>query len=471
MSHTTRRGARAEGVLFEGVFAKPVKVEFAAERQSDFGGLPLLAAADRRIGLTAALAAAVVDRREPGKVAHEMVDLLRQRVYGIALGLPDVRDAARLRDDPAMRLVLGRGVDGAEESLASAPVLCRLENRVTRRDLVTLGRTLAERVIGAQARRRRGRASRITIDLDPSDDPTYGQQELSFFNGHYDNWCYLPVFAFVTFHDGGGREEREQHLVGAVLRPGNAHALEGARSLITRVAALLLRSFPSARLRVRLDGGYASGEMFDLLEAMGVEYVVNMPQNARLSEAAEPLMALARARGEASKRSERLYGETRYAARGWARERRVVIKAEVVRDPSRPDRAPRDNPRFVVTSMRSSPEHVYEAVYCRRGEIENRIKELKDGLRVDLTSCTSFLANQFRVLMTAAAYALLQELREHAAETSLARAQAATLRERLLLLGARVVESTRRVLVQLSRAALFRAEWAAVARRLRAAPA
>jgi hypothetical protein len=450
-------------LLFEG-FGKPVDVRFDAERQSDFGGATFLGAADRRLRLTAALAAAIQDPREAGKVAHEVLDMVRQRVYGIALGLCDVNDAARLRDDPAVRLACERAVEGEEGALASAPSLCRFENRANRRDLVRVAHALLDRVVGDQARRRRGRATRITVDLDPSDDPTHGQQEFAFFNGHYGTSCYLPLFGFVTFHDARGAEEPEQHLVAAVLRPGNAPATLGARGVLLRILRRLKASFPQTPIRVRLDGGFASGAFFDFLEACDVEYVVNLPKNPRLSELAEPLMEGVRRAAQASACSERAFGETMYAAETWHHQRRVVIKAEVVRDPARPEKGPKDNPRFVVTNVPASPERLYEAIYCRRGEIENRLKELKEHIRVDRTSCTGFWANQMRVLLSAAAYVLMQELRHHARATDLARAQVGTLRERLLLLSARVVESTRRILVRLSRTCPWQLAWRRVAR-------
>jgi len=472
MGDSTRQGDGDETLLFPEAFAKPLHVVFDGERQSDFGGLPLLAAADRRLGLVGALAAAIRDPREPGRVTHDVLDLLRQRVFGIALGLCDLNDAARLRDDPAVRVACGRAVEGESGALASAPSLCRFENRATRRDLLEMSRALLDRVVEAQRRRRGGRATRITIDMDPSADPTYGQQQLTFFNGHYDDWCYLPMFAFVTFHDRHGREEPEQHLVAAVLRPGSAAATDGARGILRRLVARLRRAFPKTPIRARFDGGFAAGEFLDFLEGLGLEYVVNLPTNARLREVAEPALAQrVRPWSEETGVSQRVFGECRYAAKSWSRERRVVIKAEVVRDPGRPDREARDNARFVVTSLGASPEHVYAVDYCGRGEIENRIKELKDGLEVDRTSCTSFLANQMRVLLTAAAYVLMQELRRDAAGTELARAQVATLRERLLLLSARVVESARRLVVRLSRACASRRAWRRVAVRAGASPA
>jgi hypothetical protein len=472
MRHCTAQGAKSERVLFEGAFDKPLVAVFDGERQSDMGGATLLGAVDRRMGLTQRLCEAIRDPRQAGKVEHSTLEMVRQRVYGIACGFADVNDATRLRDDPAMRLLCGRGVEGEEERPASAPGLCRLENRATRRDLVKMSHALLEHAVAHQGDvRRRGKVKRVTVDVDPSDDPTHGEQQLSFFNGHYDTWCYLPLFAYVTFHGKKGREEPEQHLVAAILRPGNASATQGARGLLRRLVERLRTEFPAAAIRVRLDGGYGSGDFLDFLESLGVEYVVNLAGNARLRAAAEEWLEGVRPVSEATGASERLYGECRYAAKSWSKERRVVIKAEIVRCERTPQKAAKDNARFVATNLACSPKHLYERVYCRRGDVENRIKELNHGMESDRTSCTSFRANQFRLLLTAAAYALMQEIRRLASRTPLARAQVWKLREHLLLLGARVVESTRRLLVRMSSASPFRDAWLKIARAAGAAPA
>ena len=300
---------------------------------------------------------------------------------------------------------------------------------------------LADRVVERHRRRLHGRARCITLDLDPTDDPTHGAQQLTFFNGHYDTWCYLPVMGFVSFND-----EKEQYLFTAVLRPGNAVASVGAIGILWRILQKLRRAFPQARLRVRLDGGFADPLLLTFLDAMGVEYVVAMAKNAVLNRLAEPTMQQARKLSEESGQTEHLYGEGRYAAESWLAERRVIFKAEVVRAEGK---EPKDNPRFLITNLQQSPRWIYEQVYCQRGEIENRLKELHQGLEIDRTSCSKFLANQFRVLMTAAAYVLMQELRLRAARTGCARAQVWTLRERLLKLGAQVVVSVRRVVIHL----------------------
>jgi hypothetical protein len=321
---------------------------------------------------------------------------------------------------------------------------------------------LAERVIVRHRKRLGKRVRRITIDLDPTDDPTYGQQQLTFFNTHYSNWCYLPVAGFLQFD-----EEPDQYLFAYVLRPGDAHASYGAIAILRRVIKRLRCAFRRVKIRVRLDGGFAAPEVFEFLEDQSVEYVVGMGKNAVLKAFAEPLMVQARRDSKASARTEHIYGECQYEANSWDRERRVVIKAEVVRHPGR---APKDNPRFVVTNIKRKPQAVYENIYCQRAPIENRIKELLYGLSIDRTSCTKFLANQCRVLLAAAAYVLMQELRIKAARTSLAQAQVSTLRERLLKLAVWVDKSTRRYVLHLPDTAPWRSEWCRIARQLGAVP-
>ena len=233
---------------------------------------------------------------------------------------------------------------------------------------------------------------------------------------------------------------------------------------LCRLLAVLRIGFPRARFLVRLDGGFATPALFDVLDAEpGFDYVVAMGENAVLTRYAEPSMVDARTHSEASGRTEHVYTEARYAARTWAHARRVVIKAEVVRLPGRD---PRDNPRFVVTNLRQTPRFLYERVYCARGDIENRIKELHDGLQIGRTRCSRFWANQLRVLLTAAAYVLMQELRRRAARTACARAPVTTLRARLLTLGVPVVRSVRRIVLHLPTSTPFVDAWCHIARAL-----
>jgi len=418
---------------------KPVVGVFDTPHASSDGGAILLKAIDTQFGLTKRLAACVLDGRQPGKVQHQTLELLRQRVFGIACGYADCNDTERLAKDVMHKLLVGRDpISGAD--LASQPTLSRFENAMAWSALRDMAHVLADTVIEHHRRRLKGRATRITIDLDPTDDPTHGQQQFTFFNGHYDSWCYLPLVATVAFND-----EPRQYAVAAVLRPGNAPATRGARGVLRRLLAKLRAAFPEATFRVRLDGGFASPKLFTFLERQQVEYVVAMASNARLEKRARRLMGKARMLSKATGRTAHLYGETRYAARKWTRKRRVIIKAEVVRHPGRD---PKNNPRFVVTNLTDDPETVYQ-IYCGRGDVENRLKELHHGLEMDRTSCSRFLANQFRVLLTLAAYILFQELQRRAAGTALANAQVPTLREHLLKLAVWVQSSVRRIVLHL----------------------
>jgi hypothetical protein len=311
-------------------------------------------------------------------------------------------------------------------------------------------------VIARHRKRLRGRVRCITIDLDPTEDPTHGQQQLSFFNAYYDSWCYLPMVGFLTFDD-----EPEQYLFTAALRPGNAPDKRGAIAILERILRRLRLAFPRARFCVRLDAGFAAPEIFSFLDGQrDVDYAVAMPKNSILLRRIKKLLRKAQRLSGQSAETAHVYGECRYAARKWAHKRRVIVKAEIVRHPGR---EPKENPRFVVTNLAQMPKWIYERIYCERGDAENRIKELHLGLEMDRTSCPSFQANQFRILITAAAYVLMQELRLRAARTSCARAQVQTLRERLLKIGARVVVSVRRVVLHFPASYPFLDPWKRVA--------
>jgi Transposase DDE domain group 1 len=442
--HTT-----TECLLFPDIFDRPVVAKFDQRQGSSDGGAILLKAAERRLGLTSALAAGLRDDRQPGKVQHELRELITQRVMAIALGYEDANDAARLACDPVHKLLVGRNpVDGKD--LASQPTLSRFENAPDRKELLRMTEALADCVIERHRQRLHGRARRITIDMDPTDDPTHGQQQFTFFNHHYDSYCYLPMVCFLTFN-----EEAEQYLVAAVLRPGNATGSVGALGILRRLIARVSDAFPKAKLRVRLDGGFASPEVLDFLDCEPkVEYLVNMAANAVLKRKAEAAMKRARRASEISGQTEHVYGECQYATRKtWPWKRRLIYKAEVVRAPNK---EPKDNPRFVVTNLKQSPQWIYEQVYCQRGDVENRIKELHDGMQIGRTSCSNFLANTFRVLLTAAAYVLMQEMRLHLSPTRHARAQVSTLREHFLKLGAQVIVTVRRIVLHLPQAFPYR---------------
>jgi len=383
--------------------------------------------------------------------------MLRQRVLAIACGYPDGNDARTLRLDPVMKMCASRSASSSDH-LASQPTLSRFENSVTLTELSEMQAKFIELVLLSCRRRYGKNARRVTIDLDPTDDPTYGCQQLSLFNGHYGNHCYLPMMGFVSFD-----HHPEQHIVAAMLRPGDAHGSHCAQEILEALTGEIRRLFPKARILARLDGAFCTPTLLDWLDrAPRVDYVVNLAKNAVVKRRVEDLMVLARAESEATGETARIFGEFRYAAGTWDRERRVIVKAEVTRYG---DREPRDNPRFVVTNLTHVPKTVYR-FYCGRGDCENRIKEMKIDLESGRTSCTRFAANQLRLTMTAMAYALIQELRADTHGSECARATVATIRSRLLKIAATITESTRRIVMHLPKSF----PWLDVFRRLAASP-
>ncbi len=399
----------------------------------------------------------------PFRLAPDHADTIEfpiLRMFGIACGYADGNDAARIANDPVFKLLAGRDpVSGS--ALASQPTLSRFENAVSSAELLQMSEALAEAVIQRHRRRKR-KVRRITIDLDPTEDATHGGQQLSFFNRLYDSWRYLPLAGFLSFDN-----EPDQYLFCCVLRSGSAVAKIGCLSMLKRLLPRLRKAFPKAAIRIRLDAGFTGPELYEFFEAERLEYVVCMGKNSVLLRLAEPLMVPLRDALGAGEDIIPSFGECRYGAGSWKCKRRVIIKADIA---LRPGREPKDNPRFIVTNLKTTPKFIYRKVYCARGDIENRIKELKLGLEIDRTSCTSFKANQLRVLMTAAAYVLMQELRLHARRTGCARAQVNTLRLRLLKLGVWVESSLRRIVLHLPTSTPYADDWRRIACSVGAVP-
>ena len=450
MSYSTE-----QTVLFPALVSKPVHVQFDEPQVTSDGGALLLKTVDEKLGLTHRMADCLLDPRESGKIRHSLADMLRQRIFGICCGYGDTNDVARIGADPMHKLLLDRDpVDG--DDLASQPTLSRFENGRRRADLYRLGEALVGTVIRNHRRRLRGRKCKlVTLDLDATDDPTHGQQQLSLFNGHYDTWCYLPLLAFATFND-----ESDQHLLAAVLRPGTAHPKIGAVALLKRLIPAVHTAFPFAAIRVRLDGGFACPEVLNYLDGAQVQYLVGMAKNSVLEATAATDVALAAECFAIAGTTFAVYGEQWYAAQTWEQQRRVIHKAEVV---TLPGREPRDNLRFVVTNMCATPRSIYD-IYRQRGDSENRIKELKGELDLGRLSCHGFWANQLRLLLSAAAFVLMQALRQPLAKLGLASAQVGTLRLRLLKIGGRITRSVRRYVVHLAAAHPWAHQWQRAAR-------
>ena len=449
-------------VLFGTSFMKPLVARFDQSQTSSDAGALLLRPLDDHLGITEALAGALPDERDPGRVRHSQLDLVRQRVYAIACGYEDGNDAARLRHDPTQLLLLGRD-PLAGQPLGSQPTISRFENRHALRNLIAGAEAIADAIIASHAQRlgrRKKRIKRITIDLDGTVDPAFGHQQGVLFNAYYDRHCLYPLLVSLQFD-----REPDQYLVAALWRPGTAHAALGTRAIVRRLLPRLEQAFPRARIRVRADAGFAIPKVYEYFERKGLEYVIGFPNNKKLARLTQPLLQRARAMSAATGESARVYSDMLYQADSWSRERRLVIKAEVTRYPGR---EARDNPRFVITNLNGRPEAIYRRIYAPRGDMENRIKEAKEALRIDRLSCTSMHANQLRLLLTLAAFALYQLLRLHAQRTELARAQISTLREHLFKLAGMFHTSRRRITLRLSAHAPHQLAWARIASSLQA---
>lgn len=427
---------------------KQVVANFEGGRLTSDGGLALVAQLDRRLGLTDRLAACLVDQRDPSRIQLSYHDILRQRIYGIVAGYEDGNDHDVLRGDPMLKLATGKApVSGRD--LASQPTISRFENQPTREELIALSYAIVDDFIDLHEPRS---PREMVLDFDATDDPTHGQQELEFYHGYYRRHCYLPLFVFASC-DGGAQEP-----LAGILRPGNSGGARGVPAILRRLVEHLRRAFPNTRFMFRGDSGMAGPLTYRTAERLGIDYVIGLATNCRLSELAAELVARAQEQFAATDEKVRIFGEVRYQADSWKRPRRVIIKGEVM--PSHPDDP---NVRFVVTNIEDgSPEELYE-FYVQRGDPEKRIGELKNGCASGRTSCSGFLPNQFRLLMHLAAYRLLVVFRADLADPKLRVAQVETLRRKLLKVAAFITESVRRVVVRLASNYPWKDDWLAAA--------
>ena len=425
----------------------PVQVTFDAPETSSDGGALLLRLVDEQLKLTARLAPLIPDLRDPARIKHSRLEQLRQRVYQIALGYEDCNDADALRLDRALMTACDVLPDG-QKALSSQPTLSRLENAVDMRSIKALLRGLEEQYLSSFTEP----PEVVVLDIDTTDDPTHGGQQLSFFHGFYDQHMYHPMLVF----DGVTGQ-----LVTAVLRPGNAHAARGAAGVLGRIIRGLKRRFPEVQIVVRADSGFAVPRVMEMLERLNaelgnVDYLLGLAQNSILRSMGEETMAAARRQFAAGHSYVRHFGDFHYAAKTWPHPRLVVMKAELSEKG--------ENPRFVVTSLEGFPPAWLYDAYCDRGQCENFIKDFKNALKADRLSCSSFEANFFRLLEHAMAYVLMHELRAQAGKKapSLATVQMDTLRLRLLKVAAHVTRAARRILVRLPQAFPLAAVFAAL---------
>jgi hypothetical protein len=425
---------------FETPTALALQAAFDGGRLTSDGGICWLAKADSDLDLCKTIADHVQEwRRREGR--HSRVALVRQRIFQIACGYEDQNDSNSLRFDPLLKLVCG-SVPETGGDLGSQPTISRLENAATTRACYEIAEALFELYV--RQRSKDGVPRNVVLDLDATADPTHGEQEGSYYHGYYKEHIYHPLVVF----DGDTGQ-----IIAAVLRAGNTHASHGAVAILRRIVTWLRRAWPSVKIELRADAGFAVPVLYEYCEAEGIHYVIGLVTSARLQELAKPLLDRARQQYEGEGKKARLVAEGLYRAGSWEHGRRVVYKAEAMDQGT--------NTRFVVTNKREEPAKLYEW-YTRRGETENRIKDFKLALRADRLSCHRFLANQFRLLMHAAAYWLLDVLRSKLVKAGVERMQLDTLRLILIKIGGCVRQLATKVRLQLASGHPGQRLWAAL---------
>jgi hypothetical protein len=419
---------------------RKVQANFGGGEITSDAGVMLLSEIDKKLKLTQRIAGALNDTRCQGKCRHSMLDLLRQRVYALALGYEDLNDHHTLRTDTALQTAVGR-----DSELGSSSTLCRLENRADADTLWQISSSLVDVFIESFDKP----PKQLILDFDCTDDPVHGHQIGRFFHGYYDCYCFLPLYVYCG-----------KHLLAAYLRPSNIDPAKGAWAILKLLAQRLRQQWPGVRIIFRADSGFCRHRMFNWCDRNDIDYIVGIAKNDRLIEEAQELMHQAHVEFIATGQKQRLFGEFQYAAGSWKYQRRVIVKAEHIRRGS--------NPRFVVTNIAGDAGQLYDRLYCARGEAENRIKEQQLDLFSDRTSCMNWLPNQLRVLLSAVAYTLIEAIRRLALQgTHMATARCQSIRLKLLKIGAVVTRNTRRVRLMLSSACPYQDLFITVASRLR----
>ncbi|MGL4443399.1 MAG: IS1380 family transposase [Alsobacter sp.] len=411
---------------FPAVQRKKVTAAFDGGRITSDGGVMLLAQAECRLGIGGKLAAAIPDHRDPDRTVHRLADILRARIFAIACGYEDADDLDSLRFDPAFKLACGRLPDSGRD-LCSQPTVSRWENAPDLRSVIRLGRVLLDLWLASYP----APPAEVTLDIDDTCDVVHGHQQLSLFNAHYDERCFLPIHVYDT---ATGRP------VAVILRPGKTPSGKEIRGHLRRLVRHIRRCWASTRITIRGDAHYGRPEVMDWCDANGVDYLFGLPGNTVLDRLIDAAADDIRTRRALEKKPcLRGFAETRYRAKSWKTERRACARIEATTRGL--------DIRFVVTSLAAgTPKHIYEVLYCARGQAENLIKLHKSQLASDRTSCRAPLANQVRLVLHTAAYWLILTLRDAIPKAhALATAEFATLRLRLLKLGARVIETASRV--------------------------
>ena len=420
---------------FPAVARKKVTAAFDGGRITSDGGVMLLAAADRRLGISTKLAAEIADPRDPDRVVHLLPDILRARILAIACGFEDADDLDRLRTDPAFKLACDRLPDSGRD-LCSQPTVSRWENAPSLHELIRLMGVMVDLYCASYATA----PNAVTLDIDDTVDVVHGHQQLSLFNAHYDERCFLPIHVYDT---------ATSRPVAVILRPGKTPSGKEIRGHLRRLIRRIRQHWPATRITIRGDGHYGRPEVMAWCEDNAIDYVFGLPGNATLDRAVDEAADDIRTRRALDQKlCLRGFAETRYQAKSWDKNRRACARIEATTKGL--------DIRFVVTSLaEGTAQYVYETLYCARGQAENLIKLHKTQLASDRTSCRSPRANQMRLILHTASYWLILAIRDTIPQThALATAEFTTIRLRLLKLGARIIETAARVRIAFAAACL-----------------
>lgn len=403
---------------FPGLKNRKIIGSFTGGSVTSDAGVLLLREVEAQLKLLENVSRCFRDNRDQSKVKHSILEMIKQRVFGLALGYEDLNDHDTLRKDTAFQTAVNKLTN-----LASSPTLCRLENGANKHVAFEIHRVIVEQFITSFDEA----PKELILDFDATDDLIYGNQEGKFFHGYYKNYCFLPLYVFCG-----------QQLLVSYLRPSSKDGAHRVCGILALLVKRLRQAWPEVNIVFRGDCGFNRHKMFDWCEKKGVDYIVGQGGNKRLLKMLKPTLDKAEQELEKTAEKQRLFTEFHYQAATWSKERRIIGKAEYTSKGA--------NPRFIVTTLNGDPQELYEKVYCARGDMENRIKEQQRGLFADRTSSHDWWANQFRLLLSSLAYILIEHLRSRALKgTQFERAQASTIRLKLFKIGAVIIRNTRRI--------------------------
>jgi len=402
---------------------RKIEVNFAGGDITSDAGVLLLKKVDQKIKLTQRIAKILNDPRIKKYSKHSVLSMLRQLVYGIALGYEDLNDHDNLRNDKIFQTAID-----CDKNLASSPTLCRFENWIDRKALIAMSEVLIQTFIESYKKPPKN----LILDFDGTDDKVHGNQVGGLYHGYYRHRCFLPLYVFC-----------EHHLLVAYLRPGNVPDSKHSLAILKLLTKKLRSHWPSVSITFRGDGSYCRHGLFSWCERNNVNYIVGIPSNNRIKNIVRPKLLEVENLFNKVNKKQRFFTEFNYAAKTWKKQRKIILKAEYNTHGLKT--------RYIVTNLNGKSKILYEKVYCARGNMENRIKEQQLYLFADRTSSKKWLTNQFRLLLSSVAYTLLEAMRRIALKkTELAKATCSTIRLKLLKIGAVVIKNTRKIRTLLS---------------------